>query len=427
MKKLVALFITFILLLTSVLSGCNQASSGNGSESSSPLPNQPTESSSKDQEPAPEPSVNNFEIYQSNSITPSGNNYMLKSENGGKVTNTFRGLFKIQEFGELEYKFYFSNNVDSTYSNGSYSYRNMPTKPYKIISAKVGTLPMSGMGAISDPKTITFDGSESREVKASEKYWSDAVTLNVESNEYLAFEWTVEYVNIPATLAENVVSIFDYSSGKMALTSAAPLPDMIGCKRENAVRIGFIGDSITMGVGSGGRNHKFWAAQVTEALGADVSAWNLGLGYARANDMINSPAWLEKAKQNDIVIICFGVNDINSGGYEVGTRTAEQIKIDIGKIAKACTDAGAKVIIFTTPPYAYRSGGVSVWANLVKQLKTLANDKGYGLFDFAAVLGDPDDPSKYIYGDHPNQAGCTAVANAFIESGIINSLIDELS
>ena len=49
-------------------------------------------------------------------------------------------------------------------------------------------------------------------------------------------------------------------------------------------------------------------------------------------------------------------------------------------------------------------------------------DEYYNLnpfFDFAAVLGDPDDPAKCIYGDHPNKEGCTAVADAFMASGIL--------
>ena len=68
-------------------------------------------------------SKSDFEVYQSNSITPSSCNYALKSPDGKPIRQTFRGVYKIQQFGELEYKFYFSNNVDSTFSGGSHSYR----------------------------------------------------------------------------------------------------------------------------------------------------------------------------------------------------------------------------------------------------------------------------------------------------------------
>ena len=41
-----------------------------------------------------------FEIYQSNSITPSACNYALKSADGSPVRTTFKGVYKIQEYGE---------------------------------------------------------------------------------------------------------------------------------------------------------------------------------------------------------------------------------------------------------------------------------------------------------------------------------------
>ena len=464
MKRFLSIFILIALIMTAVLTGCDlndgtefdendkssvassegPAPEGTGDnveeskpsesagESESDTKAESTPSASEDktpekepekepeQEPEKDPVLAEFDVYQSNSITPSGNNYALKSSNGKKTTGTFRGLFKIQEYGELEYKFYFSNNVDSTSIHGTT--RNMDTSSYKIVSATVGVVsPMKGSGKIYDEQTVTFDGKETKNVQPAEKYWSDAIIIDVDNGEYLAFEWTVEYTMIPATLSENTISIFDYSSGSIGIATAAPMPDMIGCKRENAVRIGFIGDSITMGVGAGNKNHMFWSAQITEEIGEEYSTWNLGLGYARANDVVNSPAFLEKAKQNDIIVICFGVNDLNSGG-----RTSTQIRNDIETIAEACREAGAEVILFTTPPYAYAEGKVPAWQQLVTKLKALANDNGYELFDFAAILGDPEDPSKYIYGDHPNQAGCTAVADAFMESGIIEKVVSRI-
>ena len=118
-----------------------------------------------------------FEIYQSNSITPSSCNYALKTADGTPVRATFRGVYNIQEFGELEYKFYFSNNVDSTFSNGSHSYRAMKTDPYKIISATVGTTSKAfGTGKIDNAQPLTFDGSTTRDVEGGEMFWSDSVS-----------------------------------------------------------------------------------------------------------------------------------------------------------------------------------------------------------------------------------------------------------
>ncbi len=365
-----------------------------------------------------------FEIYQSNSITPSSCNYALKSADGKPERRTFRGSYKIQQFGELEYKFFFSNNVDSTFSGGSHSYRDMPTESYKIISASVGTSKSpAGLGKIADFKPLTFDGKAERDVAAQEMFWSDAITVNVPDGYYLVFEWTVEYTVIAATNSENASCLlYDDSTGRIASAQSAPMPAMIGAKRGNALRVAFIGDSITMGIGAGAGTHKFWAAQITEMAGTDISFWNLGLGYARADDAANSPAWLEKAKNNDVVVICFGVNDINSGPYKYsGQRTAQQITDDINTIATTCKQAGCDVIIFSTPPYTYSSTAkVQVWKELTVKLKELAEAQGYGFFDFAAVLGKPDDPSTPAYGGHPNVQGCEAVAKAFMASGLLD-------
>ncbi len=409
-------------------------------------PEDPVEESGKDEttlEPADETSApaeetttevieevkSDFEIYQSNSITPSACNYALKSADGAPVRATFRGVYKIQQFGELEYKFYFSNNVDSTFSNGSHSYRDMPTEAYKIISAKVGTSSkMTGMGDISNPQTLTFGGNEGRDVAAREMFWSDPITLNVPEGEYLIFEWTVEYTVIAATNSEDSVCfLYEEKKSRMMVTTSAPMPALIGAKRENALRVAFIGDSITMGIGAGSRDHKFWAAQITELAGTEISFWNLGLGYARADDAANSPAWLEKAKNNDVIVICFGVNDINSGPYQFsGQRSADQILADINTIATTCKEAGCEVIIFSTPPYTYsNSTKISVWRELTEKLKTLAETDGYDFFDFAAILGSPNNPATPAYGGHPNATGCKAVAEAFMASGLLDKYLNK--
>ena len=370
-----------------------------------------------------------FEIYQSNSITPSACNYALKSADGTPVRASFRGVYKIQEFGELEYKFYFSNNVDSTFSNGSHSYRNMPTESYKIISATVGTsTKMMGTGDIKNPQTLTFDGNEGRDVAGGEMFWSDAITINVPEGEYLIFQWTVEYTVIAATNSEDSVCfLYDDTRGKLLTATSAPMPALIGAKRENDLRVAFIGDSITMGIGAGSRDHKFWAAQITELAGTDISFWNLGLGYARADDAANSPSWLEKAKNNDVIVICFGVNDINSGPYQFsGQRSADQILADINTIATTCKEAGCEVIIFSTPPYTYsNSTKIAVWQELTGKLKTLAETNGYDFFDFAAILGSPNNPATPAYGGHPNATGCKAVAEAFMASGLLEKYLNK--
>ena len=386
----------------------------------------PTET---EKEEEPEPLKSDFEVYQSNTICATGNNSVLKSSDGKAVTKTYRGAFKAQQSGELEYKLYFSNNVDSTWGSGSDSYRGMKTKPYKIISAKiVGTAKKASAGELDNPVEITFGGSASRDVEAGETFWCDPFMLDVPEGGSIIFEWTVEYTMIPSTKVNNTYLAFEKreDTGRFGVVQEAPLPDLIGCNRGNAYRIAFWGDSITMGEGAGQATYEFWAAQITDRLGTSVSTWNLGLGYARADDAVNSKSWIEKAKQNDIVIICFGVNDINSGSYNLGLRSADQILKDISTLAKTCADAGCEIIIFSTPPYTYsNSEKVKTWASLVQKLENLADTKGYKFFDFAACLGKSGDPSTPAYGGHPNAAGCTVVAEAFMKAVREDNLIED--
>lgn len=444
-KKLFALMLASVMLLSALLVSCTpeeKPAESTPAESTpadppeetpegTPEPTEPESTPEISVEPleTPEevvPVLSDFEIYSSNSVTPTACNYALKSST--PVKKTFRGLFKIQEYGEFDYKFFFSNNVDSTFSNGSHSYRAMKTDPYKIISATVGTTSkVFGTGKIDNAQPLTFGGSATRDVGSGEMFWSDAVKIDVKDKHWIIFEWTVEYTVIAATNSEGVaLSLFECSGSTVNATDAAPMPALVGADKGETLRVGFIGDSITMGIGAGTKNYKGWVAQVAEMVDSDVSVWNLAVGYARGDDAANSPAWLEKAKNNDIIVINFGVNDINSGPYQYsGQRNAVQIKNDIAKIAETCEEAGAKVIICSTPPYTYaNSDKVGVWRALVNQLKTLAEDKGYGFFDFAALVGKADDPSIPAYGGHPNAEGCKIVAEAFIASGLLEELKD---
>lgn len=89
-----------------------------------------------------------------------------------------------------------------------------------------------------------------------------------------------------------------------------PVPGMIGCKREVKLRIGFLGDSITQGIGATPNSYLHWNARVAEVLGRDYSFWNLGIGYGRAHDAASDGIWLSKAKQMDLIVLCMGVNDL---------------------------------------------------------------------------------------------------------------------
>ena len=444
--KLIAIILVLITIVSGAFVGCNpvqpdvkETPEASSQPSSPETPGESPENTTEEtpsvkpteteKEEEPEPIKSDFEIYQSNTVCATGNNSVLKSADGKTVTKTFRGIFKAQQSGELEYKLYFSNNVDSTWAGGADSYRGMTTKPYTIISARaIGSSKKAESGELTNPVEITFGGSASKDVAPGETFWCDPFMLDVPENGNIIFEWTVAYTMIPSTKVNNTYIALEKNSstGRFGMVQEAPLPDLVGCNRGNAIRLAFWGDSITMGEGAGSASYEFWAAQITDRLGTNVSTWNLGLGYARADDAVNSPSWIEKAKQNDVVIICFGVNDINSGSYNLGLRSADQVLNDISKLAKACADAGCEIIIFSTPPYTYsKSDKIKTWASLTQKLENLAESKGYKFFDFAACLGTSDDMSIPAYGGHPNAAGCKVVAEAFMKAVVEDNLIED--
>ena len=383
-----------------------------------------------------ESDIEKMEIYQSNTIAATGNNGVLTSTTA--TTKRFRAIFKAQEYGEFEYSLMFSNNVDSTWG-GSPSPTCTPdtqAHPYRIIYAKLGT-GKDVTSEMTDSVELTFDGNTEKSVAPGEIYWSDPVTLDLPRGEMIVFEWEVEYDLIPAT---NICGTF-YGANYVEKTNevtgdieyvyestsfgTVPLPDLIGAKRENQVRMAFLGDSITMGQGAGIATYKFYAAQVAELAGKDISCWNLGLGYARANDLLYSRAWLEKAKQNDIVVVCLGTNDVNSGVYHDIYRDDEEIYADILAVCDELTAAGCEVILLSTPPFGY--GSEQKKENclaLGELLKALAEEREYEFIDTVALWGKSGDmaTSKYPASGsdyHPNADGCSVLAQAFVDQGII--------
>ena len=424
-KKLICLLMILTLVLTTALSSCqsNRTSSNNTTDDG----NQAASTPEVEQEEEPAPIKSDFELYQSNVAYGTGNNIMIYAT-GQTETATYRAVFPVQEHGAFDYKLYFSNNMDAS-SRGFANYPDMPTADYTIHYAALRTTTdIKGMSGISEPTPITFDGQPTRTVSAGESFWCDAVAFEVPEGSYLMYEWTVEYTCIPSTIVASTYSVYkantsakDFPSNPQSVNTA-PMPDLIGCTRDG-VRLAFIGDSITMGTGSGAFEHAFWVKQISDRLGTGYSVWNLGLDSGRANDVVIGSSWKEKLKNTDILSICIGINDVMSiyGGnpQAAASASAEDIVASITQIAAMADEAGAKVILFTIPPFNLSGEKLTKWQTANAQIKELAEAKGYQLFDFAAVLGDPNDPAKCIYGDHPNKMGCTAVADAFMAANIL--------
>lgn len=363
-----------------------------------------------------------FEKYTSNTCAGSGNQLFFCMPKG-KV-RVGRVFYKIFHGGEYHYSILFSNIMDSTYANGAVSHKNLICDSWNIHSAKIGkcreissekelsemTVADSAEADITvlDLKEITFDGKRERCVMPGEFFCSDPIKLSFEKNEYLCLEITFSGKMIPYH-EESMLPVFVNDGEGWKYSREMPFASMIGCDRPVKARIAYLGDSITQGIGAPYNSYLHWNALLSEKIGENYSFWNLGIGYGRANDAASDGAWLYKAKQNDIIFVCYGVNDIRQGEPE------EQIKHDLNYIVDILKIAGKTVILQTVPPFDYNEKNREIWERINEYIKTDLRGKVDMLFDNVPCLGEKDAPYMAKFGGHPSAEGSAIWANEFFE------------
>lgn len=406
MKKLLSALIAAAALLS--LASCG-SSSGNSKADEPEKPYQSIETA------APvKTDDSDFAQYPSNTFVATGNNKMVPSADGV----TYRAYFPVEKSGELEYKFYFSNTVDSTYSLGKDSYVGMSGGNYTIESAFIS----DGGTSVDDEPTnrteVTFGGSGTKSVAPDETFFSDAVSFDVPEGHYLVWEWTLTGETIPCTSVSNLTkAAADYNDGRgWTYCDDVPLPQLIGAKREVKYRIAAIGDSITQGCQTEFMAYEFWAAQLSQKLGSEYSFWNCGLGWSRASDAAADGDWLERIASADVVIVAFGTNDIISGEHgSDGGNTAAEIDSYIRSVLDKLKEKECRVIVFNTPPEDYKPDLESVRTELNEMLTKTCEEYGVFCFDFASLLSEESDPAHALYGGHPNGEGGNIVSDTFLE------------
>ena len=362
-----------------------------------------------------------FEQFKSNTYAGSGNQLFFKM-NENEI-RTGRVFYKISVGGEYNYSLLFSNIIDSTFADGTISQKNLVCDRWTIYGAKLGRcksfnsekelseLSMGGENAdieVFDFKDITFDGQKTKEVTGDEFFTSDPVKLKYEKGEYLCLEMTFSGRMIPYH-EETLLPVFVKDGEQWKYSKFMPFPGMIGCDRQVKGRIAYFGDSITQGIGTKPNSYLHWNAILSEKLGSEYSYWNLGIGYGRANDAASDGAWIYKAKQNDIIFVCYGVNDILRGQPE------EQIKADLLYIADTLKKLGKKVIMQTIPPFDYKGEDIEKWKRINSYILTELNDIVDFVFDNNEYWGKKENPEEAKYGGHPNEEGCNVMAEAFFE------------
>lgn len=426
MKKIKSLTALLLALSICAVTACSSQSADNSSamESASATESSTdsttasgasSETSSKessDTSTKPEKPVTDFTTYVSNTVVSTGNNfYIEKAEN-----ITYRAYLPVEEYGELEYKFFFTNTVDSTYTKGKIAFVGKSGGSYTISNATVADGGTGVEDKITNRTPITFGGKETKEVTADESYWSDPVTMNIPEGHYMVWEWTVSGEGIPCNKMSSLTSTASSADGEtFEFCDEIPLPQIIGAKRDVKHTVAAIGDSITQGCQTEQMKYEFWASKISTQLGSDVAFFNCGLGWARASDAASNENWLSRVSQYDTVIVAFGTNDIVSGKYGGKKSSAEEIDEYLDAIVSYLTEKGCDVILFNAPPQDFKKTNEGIRTALNEKIPAIAEKYGAKFFDFSALLSTEDEPRKAVYGGHPNGEGGTVVADAFVK------------
>ena len=344
-------------------------------------------------------SMNVAEFYREfSSDCSAGCGNQLLAKLPAPVTKTGRCWFRLAH-GGAHYSLLFSNEVDSTYDDGSISRVGDVGGDWRIEKIRVGLC----KGVKEEPdtwQTATFEGSVQKEVSGKAPFVTDPIPLGAKAGQWLCYE---------ITFTGSCYPYHEEAVLTMVEDKQMPLPLMIGSDRQVKEKIGFLGDSITQGCGTEDDSYTHWVAQIAEKLPENCSVWDLGIGYARASDAATNGGWLERAKQCDTVHVCFGVNDV------LRSRKAEDILHDLQTIVSKLKEADAKVILFTLPPFDLEGEQRLQWQSANQTIRESLWKAADGLFDIAAVLGqDAPNEHRCIYGGHPDAAGCKVVAEAYL-------------
>lgn len=356
--------------------------------------------------------MKHFEPYVSNTIAGTSNQFIFSTK-----TDTSRVFYKITKGGSYNYSLIFTNTIDSTYADGSRCQKNVVCGSWEILDARVARVrtdidftsekALNELNnSLTDFYSLTFDGNKEKRVAPAEIFASDEIELELNEGEYLCLELTYKGEIIPYH-EEAIIPICKKSDTCWHLHKQMPLPAMVGIKRAVKAKIGFIGDSITQGIGVPLNHYTHWNAIVANNLGNEYAFWNLGIGFGRANDIASLGAWYNKALQNDILVLCYGVNDIMQG------FSASQVKNDLKTTVQALKNAKKKVILQTVPPFDYNEEQNARWCEVNSYIKNELSQIADYVFDVVPYLGKSEkEPNLAKYGGHPNEQGCQAWGQA---------------
>ena len=358
-----------------------------------------------------------FDTYVSNTLGAAANQHFFINEDAEK-NNVGRIFYKIFAGGKYNYSFLFSNIIDSTFSNGAVSHMNLICDEWEMVSASVAVVDSCdcvAMPEISGFLPVTFGGSASKTVNPGEFFSSDPIELDIKKGQFICLEISFKGRMIPYH-EESILPVFRLVDGEWKYDKKMPVACMVGCDRPVKKRIGFIGDSITQGIGTPKNSYEHYAAVAADIIGEEYSYWDLGIGYGRGNDAATDSAWLFKAKQLDVVTVCFGVNDINQG------FSAEAVIKNLETIMEKLHAAGVKVIMQTVPPFDYTDARIDRWNLINDHIMNSMAERAEGVFDNRVILSkSEEEPYKAKFGGHPNSEGNGLWGRALVD--VIKSVL----
>ncbi len=263
-----------------------------------------------------------FTTYFSAVVLATGNNNGINLKENSVYT--FKSYYKLRCKGENLFKLFFINEVESTGNC------RIGKKGDEFL-IKEAYMSFTLDKEKEEGKTfITFKGEKEKRVSRGERYECDEFSFDCPSEGFAVLTFTVETKNrifIPATNESASTGRIFRNGEELYSESYALRPAFFGVKKKFKKTVGFLGDSITQGSRLKNDSYECWTHRIGNSLPCDISLWNMGMGWARAYDGAANGAMIEKAAMCDEVFVCFGVNDLKSGG-----RSAEEIIEDLKKI-----------------------------------------------------------------------------------------------
>ena len=359
--------------------------------------------------------------FSSNTLAGSGSQHHFFSDNPS-AEQVGRIYYRVFHGGTYRYSLLFSNTIDSTFANGDHSYQGYLCGEWTITRLSVGLTDHCSeqeAGVLRNIQPLTIGRNTSYTVQPGELFATDPLMLTAEAGQYLCVEIGFRGADIP-NHEESWVPSFVLENDAWIPSRRLPFPSMIGCDRPVNHRVAYFGDSITQGIGVPVGAYTFWNALISEQLGHQNAYWNLGLGFGRAMDAAADGVWLAKAKQNDNVIVCYGVNDLG----RQRNRSAEQIFEDLCTIVDKLHKAGCRVLLQTIPPFNYEEDIRIKWDTVNRRIREELSHHVEAFFDVVPILGqDAEHPHHTPYGGHPNEEGSRLWAEALFP--VVQNFLNE--